>query len=346
MRLAKRPTRICRHIQDERDRVGEGLLAKRLALLSDEQRQTYQTHVNNAIEANNCEASVVFKLGLAGTYLQGLPPRIEAIQINDYVRTESDRAYWANGRAQREMTRAKLAGIDPTARDHPTQNQPNQKQPPQNQPTHDQPSPERADPMQGIRPSTPQRDYSELKKTHELVAQRLGAGDQNPAASLSKEQLEDMSKRFADVREAHKLERSRPELREIAELARLQTKARENLDRAHGPERTDARGPRHHSALGGVFSKPRAEACSAPRTTKQQPVIAALRKAPQGLTLWWGHLEVCAPNNANSDKERTSDHATSLSRLLAAVSSGKSVKSIFKRPDFYCHPRMFSEPVN
>ena len=43
----------------------------------------------------------------------------------------------------------------------------------------------------------------------------------------------------------------------------------------------------------------------------------------------WGHLKVCAPNNANSDKERTSDHATSLRRLLAAVSSGKSVNSIF-----------------
>ena len=33
----------------------------------------------------------------------------------------------------------------------------------------------------------------------------------------------------------------------------------------------------------------------------------------------WGHLKVCAPNNANSDKERTSDHATSLRRLLAVL---------------------------
>ena len=32
-----------------------------------------------------------------------------------------------------------------------------------------------------------------------------------------------------------------------------------------------------------------------------------------------GHLKVCAPNNANSDKERTSDHATSLRRLLAVL---------------------------
>ena len=45
-----------------------------------------------------------------------------------------------------------------------------------------------------------------------------------------------MSKRFAEVREAHKLGRSPAELREIAEIARMNAKARENLDGAHGPE--------------------------------------------------------------------------------------------------------------
>jgi hypothetical protein len=228
--------KIGKHILDERERVGEELLAKRLALLTDDQRQKYQTHVDNAIEANSCEASIEFKLGIAGTYLLGLKPHGEAMQISDYIRAEKDRAFRENGLANRKMGRAKLAGIDPTARDHPAQNQPDQKQPAQNQPTHDQPSPARADPMQGVRPSAPQRDYSELKKTHEQVAQLLGAGGQSPAASLSKEQLEDMSKRFADIRDVHKLERSRPELREIADHARMHTKAREDLGRAHGPE--------------------------------------------------------------------------------------------------------------
>ena len=38
----------------------------------------------------------------------------------------------------------------------------------------------------------------------------------------------------------------------------------------------------------------------------------------------WGHLKVCAPNNANSDKERTSDHATILRRLLAVLRGDRS----------------------
>jgi hypothetical protein len=223
---------IGRHIRDERDRAGEDLLAKRLALLSDEQRQNYQTHVNNAIEAHGCEASVEFKLGIAGTYLQELIPREEAIQIRNYIRDEHDRAYSDRHRPNRERIRAKLDGRDPAVSNRHAPDQAAQ-----NQHTQNQPSPERAaDPMQGMRPSVAQRDYTELKKTHEQVAQRLAAEVESPTASLSKEQLEDMSKRFADIREAQKLGRSPAELREIAELARMHTKARENMDRVHGPE--------------------------------------------------------------------------------------------------------------
>jgi hypothetical protein len=227
---------IGKHIRDEKDRVDEALLTKRLALLSNEQRQQYQNHVNNATEAHACEVSLEFRLGLTKTYLQGLPPRVEAIQISDYIKDESARVDRHNDRVRQEIIRAKLAGIDPAARDHPTHDQSAAKRPAQNQPAHDQPSPERVDPMQGMRPRVAQRDYSELKKTHEQVAQRLAAEVESPTASLSKEQLEDMSKRFAEVREAHKLERSRAELREIADLSRMQTKARENLDNVHGPE--------------------------------------------------------------------------------------------------------------
>ena len=61
---------ICKHVQNERDRVGEDLLAKRLALLTDEQRQNYRTHVDNATEAHSSEASVTFRLRVAGAYLQ------------------------------------------------------------------------------------------------------------------------------------------------------------------------------------------------------------------------------------------------------------------------------------
>ena len=134
------------------------------------------------------------------------------------------------------MIRAKLDGIDPAARDHPTQNQPDQKLPTQNQPNHDQPSPEHADPMQGMRLSASQRDYSELKKTHEQVAQRLSADAHSPTAPFSKKELEDISKRFAEAREAHNLRRSPAELHEIADLGRQHNKAQEKIDRVHGAQ--------------------------------------------------------------------------------------------------------------
>ena len=220
--------------QEEQTKNKE-LLTKKLERVSDEQRQKYQTHVDNAIDAHG-EASDEFKLGVAKTYLQGLPPREEALQIRDYNRLERNRAHSDNDCVNREMVQAKLAGRDQVGRDHPTQDQPTRKLPPQNQPTHEQPSPERADPMQGMRPTATQRDYTELKKTHEQVAQRLGAEVESPTAPLPKEQLEDMSKHFADVREAQNLERSPAELRELKDLADVQTKAMEQFDRVHGPE--------------------------------------------------------------------------------------------------------------
>ena len=66
----------------------EELLAKRLALLTDEQRQYYQNTVDFATERQAGEASVTFRLDLAKTYLQGLPPREEDIQIGRHIRDE------------------------------------------------------------------------------------------------------------------------------------------------------------------------------------------------------------------------------------------------------------------
>jgi hypothetical protein len=227
---------IGKHIRDEKDRVDEALLTKRLALLSDEQRQHYQNKVDFATEAHACEASLEFRLGLTKTYLQGLPPRAEAMQISDYIKDESKRVDRDNDRARQEIIRAKLAGIDPAVRDHPAQNQPDQKRPAENQPNYDQPSPEHADPMQGMRPSVAERDYTELKKTHEQVAQRLSAEAHSPTTPLTKEQLKDISKRFAEVREAHDLQRSSAELSELKDLAQVQKQSREKLYRAPGPE--------------------------------------------------------------------------------------------------------------
>jgi len=213
----------------------EELLAKRLKHLSEERRGEYQKHVDIMIEDHG-EVSCGFKLDLAKTYLQSLPPNYEARQISDLKRQEQNRVYWDADRVRREQLTAKLNGCDLPERDQTSQQKPSMDQPGQGQP-----SPEQADPMRGMRPSALRRDYTELKKTHEQVAQRMAAEAQTPTAPLSKEQLEDMSKRFAEARDAQKLKRSHAELNEIANLSRQHNKAHQKLDGVHGTETSTER---------------------------------------------------------------------------------------------------------
>ena len=161
-------------------------LAKKLAQLSDEKRQKYEVHVYNAIDAHGT-ASHDYRLGLAKTFLQGLPPSEEGRQISDYNDRERKRAYADAQRLERAQTGRDQAAPEPTSGRQP------------------EPAAPALDPMQGVRANGPQRDYGKLQKTQDEAAQRSQSPD--PAtAVLSRQQLQEMSERYAEVRKAGNLQ--------------------------------------------------------------------------------------------------------------------------------------------
>ena len=101
----------------------EELLAKRLALLSDERRQYYQNTVDFVTEEQACEASVTFRLGLAKTYLQKLAPREETNQIADISRTKETalaKVCWPRGSRSCPTSNARHTRPTLTTRSRPT----------------------------------------------------------------------------------------------------------------------------------------------------------------------------------------------------------------------------------
>ena len=84
--------------------------------------------------------------------------------------------------------------------------------------------------MQGVHLHDPKQDYGELHRTHEQVAAQL---KQNP---LSKEQLQEMEQRYADVRTAGKLEPTRTEIGERAKMIAMQGQLTKQLESDHGQD--------------------------------------------------------------------------------------------------------------
>ena len=189
-------------------------LAKKLAQLSDEKRQKYEVHVHNAIDAHGT-ASHDYRLGLAKTFLQGLPPSEEGRQISDYNDRERKRAYADAQRLERAQTGRDQAAPEPTSGRQP------------------EPAAPALDPMQGVRANGPQRDYGKLQKTQDEAAQRSQSPDAATAV-LSRQQLQEMSERYAEVRKAGNLQPTPPELRERNDLAKRHSLIAEKMDRAHG----------------------------------------------------------------------------------------------------------------
>ncbi len=212
-------------------------LASKLARLTEEQRTRYQTHVHNAIE-QNAEVSEQYRLKLAGTLLKGLPTLQESWDISELNRRERDEAYLRDQRHDQE--RAKLTaspGHEPAepARDaaHPAAAA----------------QPKLDNPMEGVRPNASPRDYSELQRTHERLAEHMkqaGAGRITPeppgqaaelaAAIFSKEQLLLIIEHFPDIRREANLLTGQPEIRERDELARAQNTDRWELEKTLGSE--------------------------------------------------------------------------------------------------------------
>ena len=87
--------------------------------------------------------------------------------------------------------------------------------------------PQRDDPMRGVHSHESKRDYGDLQRTHEQVAAQQ---KQNP---LSKEQLQEMEQRYADVRSVGKLEPTPVEMSERKKLLGMQGEVAERLESAH-----------------------------------------------------------------------------------------------------------------
>jgi hypothetical protein len=185
-------------------------LTTALARLSDGKRQQYETQVSNAAERYG-DVSHEFKLGVAKTFAQGLPPRHESEQIDKYDRQERYRASDRDHRA---------------ARGRPD----NGKQPQQDDLAQaKQPQPKeqgRADTMKGVSPHAP--SYADLKRTHEKVA----------ASTLSVEQLKGIAELCAKFREDKKLDPTISDRREGDTLVRMQAEERQRLVEAHGANPT------------------------------------------------------------------------------------------------------------
>ena len=200
-------------------------VAKKVALLNDQQRQRYEARVNQQVDWNGA-VTQQFRLDVANTLLQSIPAHEQDRQIGEHQRRETQRASLNDQRIAREQAApAKQPISEPATRVQDSGNR--------------QPIP--GNPMEGVRLHDPTRDYSKLQKTHEQVAATqkqnadLAVAAESATTLLSKEQLQNMAERYAELRKAGNIQPTPSELRERNDLTKMQAADREKLDRNHGP---------------------------------------------------------------------------------------------------------------
>ena len=213
-------------------------LASKLARLTEEQRTRYQTEVQNNID-RNAEASRDYRLSLANMLLKNFPAREESLEISELNRRQDQAAY------QRDHPRAEPNRPGTTL--PPIQEPPRLDRDSAPSPALSQPQP--ANSLDNKTPNAPPRDYSELQRTHEQVAEQLkqsgrqaanaeapGQSAEPATAMLSKERLVIMLEHFPEMRREANLPTTQSEINERAALAHMQDADRTKLDQAHGPQ--------------------------------------------------------------------------------------------------------------
>lgn len=213
---------------DDHNRADE--LAKKSATLNDGQRQEYEKRVSLATDDRG-RVTDQYRLDIVNTLLQSLPRSEYGRQINDAERREQDRIKLADSRHERSPSTSAV----PIKQLNPEPNAP-VREDGKRQPAHD-------DPMAGVQRHAAPHDYTELRRTHEQVAatrdaERSGRPD-SATAILSKEQLQSMAERYAEVRKASHIDLTPTEQRKHAEEAKMQATDRERLDRARGSTPND-----------------------------------------------------------------------------------------------------------
>ncbi len=228
---------------DEEDRphgpADDEELTNQLARLNEEQQARYQTQVQNAID-RNVEASRQYRLKLAGILLKDMPDPAKNLEIRDLNRLQDQIAY-RRDHERDEKDRAKQTTS-------PAQEPPVSER-------KDAPSPVASsgldNPLQGKNPHAQPRDYSELQRTHDQIAQQSKQAGYQPAAPkpheqvaasaidvLSKETLALMIEHFPEIRREANLLTTRGEIKERDELTRKQEADRIKLEQAHGAQPT------------------------------------------------------------------------------------------------------------
>ncbi len=207
----------------------EANLAKKLASLSEEKRWNYEGRADAAIQSNG-SASFQYRSDLVRTLERGLPSREESIELNDHRRREDERVF--------ERSRSV---------DHTPQAKRQDDEPLTPSPDSEASRPQTGDPMEGVKPHGPPRDYDTLRQTRETVAAETRGrreGEKGQAGSpLSREELQQMADRYGEIRKAEGIEPTPGELRERDGLLKMQAESRAKLARQEGRD-SDARDAR------------------------------------------------------------------------------------------------------
>jgi hypothetical protein len=203
--------------------------AEKLASLSEDKRQTFDRHVTVAIKRNG-SASDTYRSDLARALGKGLPSRDELIELEDHRRREDERVF--------EQSRSV---------DHTPQAKRQDAEPLTPSPDSEASRTQTGDPMEGVKPHGPPRDYDTLRQTHETVAAETHGrreGEKGQAGSpLSKEELQQMAGRCGEIRKAEGIEPTPGELRERDGLLKMQAEGRAKLVRQED-QNSDARDAR------------------------------------------------------------------------------------------------------
>ncbi len=256
------------------------------------------------------------------TLAKGLPSREETIELNDHLRNEEERVFLQNRSVDRDPQAAQ-PGIGP----------------PTGSPVTEASRTQTGDPMEGVRPHGPPRDYDELRQTRGTPAGTRGRreGEKGQVGSpLSREELQQMADRYGEIRKAEGIEPTPSELRERDGLLKVQAEGRAKLARQEGRD-SDARDARgallEHQQLAervGLEAQsltrhmrrqgdPRAESFDNDARRIQQTGLSVYRQR-QSLERGEDRVQEASRSATPQDQQRQSD-------LRQAVLSGTTITS-------------------
>ena len=229
-------------------------IAKKLALLNEEQRQRYETEVNKRIDRNGT-VSAQYRVGVVKTLLQPISEHEQKRQIKEYNTQEDRRADDNDRRAARQQaapTQADLVKQKPEAPAPAGDNRLSRSH-------HGKEK--QADPMEGMRPHLP--NYPELERTHKHVAKmQKGTGRSEAVGVPKQEQPRQESTQRPEASQKPKTKQEYIEMQRRGRVERLQKAA----ERRGASEAMQQKGAQQQPRQGATQQP---EASQRPRTKQE-----------------------------------------------------------------------------